>query len=125
MTTPVIQALHREYPSAIKDVVADKRSKDVFINCSYRGDIFYKEKDKFLRGGPALVGRLIRVRYKLIVDLRTDAVEIPTPTFFSVDKPERCLPWGPSPHWLIGENSDARNITVKAAEAKVRKAMSG
>jgi heptosyltransferase-3 len=285
MTTPVLQALHLAHPSAKIDVVADRRSKDVFINCPYLGSIYYKEKNKFLRGGPSLLGQLFRQRYKLIVDLRTDglayllraekkltkfgassyglhaveslmgiirplhghlpippthiwldetnietsnqmlgaltgkrllaigpgcggrrpekfwptdyyaklsnsladvfegvvfvggeqdvplarkisnqlqlpfldtcgateiiqaaailsqvsmfvgsdsglghvagAVGTPTLTFFSVDKPERCLPWGPSPHWLVGKHGDARNIPVDAAEAIIRTAISG
>lgn len=283
MTTPVLQSLHSAYPEAKIDIVADRRSKDVFVNCPYRGDIYYKEKDKFLRGGPALIRELFGKRYRLIVDLRTDglayllraerrltkfggsdygphavenlmgiisplhgdspipsthiwldeasirhskqilgklkgkrllalgpgcggrraekfwptdnyaelansmadvfegvvflggepdqplaekiikktqlpyvdtcgrteiiqaaallkqvslfvgsdsglghvagAVGIPTLTFFSVDKPERCLPRGPSPHWLMGENGDARNISVKAAEDRIRTAI--
>ncbi len=285
MTTPVLQALHAAYPEAKIDIVADRRSKDVFINCPYRGDIYYKEKNRFLRGGPALIRQLFGKRYMLVVDLRTDglayllraqrkltkfggaaygphaveslmgiirplhgespipsthiwlddseikhskqilgklegqrllaigpgcggrraekfwptecyaelansladvfegvvflggeqdtplaekitsqlqlpfintcggteiiqaaallkqvsmfvgsdsglghvagAVGTPTLTFFSVDKPERCLPRGPSSDWLMGENGDARNISVKAAEAKIRTAISG
>jgi len=32
-------------------------------------------------------------------------------------------PWGNHAVWLQGENNDARNITVAAAEARVRECM--
>ena len=46
-----------------------------------------------------------------------------TLSFFSVDKPARCLPWGPFAQYLEGEEEDARNITVQAAEKMVREAI--
>ena len=51
------------------------------------------------------------------------AMDTATLTFFSVDDPERCLPWGPSASWLKGESRDARNISVTAAEQKIREAI--
>lgn len=74
MTTPVLQALHAKYPRAIIDIVADRRSSEMFLHCPYRGEIFYKEKQKFLRGGLALIKRLRVTKYDLIVDLRTDGL---------------------------------------------------
>ncbi len=284
MTTPVLQALHQACPAATIDIVADSRSDIIFWNCPYRGEIFYKHKDRFLRGAPALIRQLWGKRYDIIVDLRTDrlayllrgkkrytkiksqtygphaieslmgiikavhgnqplpatriwlnedhvifardkmgsmsgkhvlamgpgcggkrqrkfwptkryaqlanvladifdgvlllggsgdekltreivedlklpsvdmckqtsllqaaallqeakmlvgsdsglghiagAVNTATLTFFSTDAPERCLPWGPSASWLMGEGGDARNISVADAETKIREALS-
>jgi ADP-heptose:LPS heptosyltransferase len=74
MTTPVLQALHAKFPDAIIDIVADKRSSEIFLNCPYRGEIIYKNKKSFLRGGPALIGKLRSHKYDLVVDLRTDGL---------------------------------------------------
>jgi heptosyltransferase III len=74
MTTPVLQALHAKFPDAIIDIVADQRSGDIFLNCPYRGEIIYKNKKSFLRGGPALIRKLRSRKYDLIVDLRTDGL---------------------------------------------------
>lgn len=283
MTTPVLQALHQAYPKAIIDIVSDRRSESIFHDCPYRGNLFYKNKQRFLRGALTLIRQLFGKRYDIIVDLRTDglayllrskkrytktgrqsyghhaiedlmgiiksihgdkplpathiwlrkdivnfttsvfaespndkvlaigpgcggkkqakfwptknyaqlanalsdifnsvlivggpgdvqlamevsenlklpyidmcnktsllqaaallqqtkmfigsdsglghvagAVGTATLTLFSVDDPGRCLPWGPSASWLMGNNKDARNITVVDAEEKIRKAM--
>lgn len=72
MTTPVLQALHAKYPEAKIDIVADRRSSDIFLHCPYRGDLFYKQKREILRGGYLLLKALRARRYDLIVDLRTD-----------------------------------------------------
>jgi lipopolysaccharide heptosyltransferase III len=74
MTTPVLQALHQAYPTARVDIVADKRSDIIFQHCPYRGEIFYKHKDKFLRGALALIKQLLGKQYDIIVDLRTDGL---------------------------------------------------
>lgn len=74
MTTPVLQALHEKFPDAIIDIVADRRSSDIFVNCPYRGEIVHKEKQSFLRGGPALIRKLRTWKYDLVVDLRTDGL---------------------------------------------------
>lgn len=74
MTTPVLQTLHRIYPRAVIDMVVDKRSRDLFVHCPYRGELFEKDKQAFMRGFPRLVFRLARKRYRLAVDLRTDGL---------------------------------------------------
>jgi ADP-heptose:LPS heptosyltransferase len=51
------------------------------------------------------------------------AVGAPALAFFSLDRPERVLPWGNRAVWLMGENEDARNISVQEAESSVRKCM--
>ena len=48
------------------------------------------------------------------------SVGTPTLTFFSVDQPSRCLPWGPAAHYLEGKDGDARNIPVDSAEQSIR-----
>lgn len=74
MTTPVLEALHRRYPEAAIDLVADRRSSEVFTHCPYRGRIVLKEKRTGWRGTLKLVRELRRMRYDLIVDLRTDGL---------------------------------------------------
>ena len=74
MTTPVLEALHRRYPQAMIDLVADRRSSEVFSHCPYRGRIVLKDKRAGWRGTLKLVRDLRRTRYDLIVDLRTDGL---------------------------------------------------
>lgn len=74
MTTPVLEALHRHYPDAVIDLVADRRSSEVFTHCPYRGRIVFKEKRAGWRGTLQLVRVLWHTRYDLIVDLRTDGL---------------------------------------------------
>ena len=72
LTTPVLQFLHRYDETAAIDIVGDKRSSELFLHCPYRGEIYHKQKQRFLRGTPALLLELRRKRYDLVVDLRTD-----------------------------------------------------
>lgn len=74
MTAPVLETLHRRYPDAVIDIVADRRSSEVFTHCPYRGHIFLKEKRAGWRGTLQLVRTLRRTHYDLIVDLRTDGL---------------------------------------------------
>lgn len=74
MTTPVLEALHRRYPDALIDLVADRRSSEVFTHCPYRGRVVFKEKRAGWRGTLQLVRALRHTRYDLIVDLRTDGL---------------------------------------------------
>lgn len=74
MTTPVLEALHAHYPDAAIDLVADRRSSEVFTHCPYLGRIVFKEKRAGWRGTWRLVRDLRRTRYELIVDLRTDGL---------------------------------------------------
>jgi ADP-heptose:LPS heptosyltransferase len=48
------------------------------------------------------------------------AMSIPTLTFFSVDRPERVLPWGGNANWLLSSDNYARNISLEDAINKVR-----
>lgn len=72
MTTPVLEAMHALYPNARIDIVADRRSSEIFEHCPYRGRILHKNKDERLRGVGSLLRELRSVAYELIVDLRTD-----------------------------------------------------
>jgi ADP-heptose:LPS heptosyltransferase len=72
LTTPVLNALHQLFPDAPLDIVADRRSADVYEPCPFRRTVFYKEKRTLLRGLPGLLRQLRRERYELVVDLRTD-----------------------------------------------------
>ena len=72
LTTPVLRLLHRHDESATIDIVGDERSSVLFRHCPYRGEIYHKQKQGFLRGVPALWNELRRKRYDLVVDLRTD-----------------------------------------------------
>ena len=74
LTTPVLQFLHRHDEAASIDIVSDKRSSLLFRHCPYRGEIYNKQKERFLRGVPALWYELRRKRYDLVVDLRTDVL---------------------------------------------------
>jgi heptosyltransferase-3 len=74
MTTPVLEALHRQHPQAVIDIVTDARASDLFEFCPYRGEIILKQKG--WRGTIALLKRLRVTRYDLIVDLRTDGLTL-------------------------------------------------
>lgn len=72
LTTPVLQFLHRYDETATIDIVGDERSSMLFLHCPYRGEIYHKQKQRFLRGTLALLLELRRKRYDWVVDLRTD-----------------------------------------------------
>jgi ADP-heptose:LPS heptosyltransferase len=74
MTTPVLVTLHRLYPTAKIDIVADARSAELFEPCPFRGEIFLKNKKAGWRGLYTLVKTLRQRRYTTIVDLRTDGL---------------------------------------------------
>lgn len=74
MTTPALETLHRRYPTARIDLVADRRSDAIFHHCPYLEHIFYKDKTAGTRGLLKLIAQLRKQRYDLIVDLRTDGL---------------------------------------------------
>jgi heptosyltransferase-3 len=74
MTTPVMEALHRRYPRAVLDIVADRRSSALFGHCPYLNRVIHRDKQQGWRGSLALVRELRRCHYDLIVDLRTDGL---------------------------------------------------
>jgi lipopolysaccharide heptosyltransferase III len=74
MTTPVLRTLHELYPEAVIDIVGDQRSSEIFKNCPFRGEIYHKQKKRFLRGLPGLVKELWFQSYDVIVDIRTDGL---------------------------------------------------
>jgi heptosyltransferase III len=76
MTTPVMSALHKKYPLAVMDIVADARSSELFRHCPCRGEIFLKDKQAGWQGLIRLARQLRRKRYDLVVDLRTDGLTL-------------------------------------------------
>lgn len=74
LTTPTLESLHRRFPDALIDIVADERSAIIFRDCPYRGQIFIKKKRSGLAGLFELVSQLRQTTYDLAVDLRTDGL---------------------------------------------------
>ena len=74
MTTPVLESLHMKYPNAVIDIVSAARSDILYEHCPYRGNVYLKNKNKFLRGSLDLLQQVRRNSYDLIVDLRTDGL---------------------------------------------------
>ena len=72
LTIPVLRFLNRHDENASIDIVSDHRSASLFQHCPCRGDIYHKQKNRLLRGAPALLFELRRNRYDIVVDLRTD-----------------------------------------------------
>ena len=48
------------------------------------------------------------------------AVKTPVISFFSVDNPKRCRPWGRSVICLKGDNNDARNISIENVNSSIQ-----
>lgn len=72
MTTPVLTALHAQYPQAKIDLVCDPRSSALFDDCPYLGQRFVRDKKSGWRGYWRLIQAVRHARYDIIVDLRTD-----------------------------------------------------
>ncbi len=51
------------------------------------------------------------------------AVHIPTISFFSVDRPERCRPWGNKALYVEDKEGDARNIEVDKISDMIKKVL--
>ncbi|CAH9019253.1 glycosyltransferase family 9 protein [Candidatus Nitrosacidococcus sp. I8] len=74
MTTPVLETLYQQFPEAKVDIVADRRSSEIFQYCPYIDGIFHKNKNEGWQGVIRLIRQLRTTRYDLIVDLRTDGL---------------------------------------------------
>jgi heptosyltransferase-3 len=74
MTTPVLTSLQNKYPEAVFDIVADKRGAVLYKNFPSLNKLYFKDKNKFLRGVPDLIKQLWKNRYDLIVDVRSDGL---------------------------------------------------
>ena len=74
MTTPVLTSLQNKYPEAMFDIVVDKRGAALYKNFPSLNKLYFKDKDKFLRGVPDLMKQLWKNRYDLIVDVRSDGL---------------------------------------------------
>jgi heptosyltransferase-3 len=74
LTTPTLESLHRQYPTAVIDIVCDKRSAILFRYCPYVDRQILKEKRSGWLGLFRLVSQLRKKKYDLAVDLRTDGL---------------------------------------------------
>ena len=74
MTTPVMKTLHNKFPAALFDIVTDKRAAQLYKNCPFINNLYLKDKNKLLRGVPALLLQLWKSRYDIIVDVRSDGL---------------------------------------------------
>lgn len=72
MTTPVLAAIHAQFPHARIDLVSDIRSSALFESCPYIGHIFVRDKKTGWAGYRQLIAELRKTYYEVIVDLRTD-----------------------------------------------------
>lgn len=74
MTTPVLEAIHQQYPQAIIDVMGDARSEILFKHCPFMGQFIRKEKNVSFRKAWQLIKQIRKTQYDLAVDLRTDGL---------------------------------------------------
>ena len=74
MTTPVLETLHRRFPEALIDIVADARSSSLLRAAPYIGEIFHREKRAGITKQLALLATLRRNRYLAAVDMRTPLI---------------------------------------------------
>ena len=74
MTTPVFEALRVAYPRCVIDIVADKRSSDIFGGAPYLGKIFHREKKGGVIKTIKLIAELRKTYYDIVIDLRTNLI---------------------------------------------------
>lgn len=74
MTTPVLKTLHVKFPNALFDIVTDRRAIGLYGSYPFLNKLYIKDKDKFLRGVPALLFELWKNAYDVIVDVRSDGL---------------------------------------------------
>lgn len=106
LTTPVLRALREHYPEDRVDIVAGPRSAAVFEGCPWLARLLVKEKNRPLRGLPALLGTLRETRYRVAVDLRTDLIG------YLVRAERRFLHWRARPY---GPHAVERHMGAIAA----------
>ena len=78
------------------------------ISCSLLETAAFLEKAIMYIGPDSGVGHI------------ASAVKTPVISFFSVDKPERCRPWGKSVICLKGSDRDARNIPIESVSVAIK-----
>lgn len=133
LTTPALESLHKQYPSAVIDIVCDKRSSILFRYCPYIDRLILKEKRSGWRGLLKLILQLRKRKYDLAVDLRTDGLLIliqskikifklsnhSTLNMHSADKHHSSLrkhirvPIPDSRIWLSNKEQDFANLVFK------------
>jgi ADP-heptose:LPS heptosyltransferase len=75
LTTPVLELMRRRHPEAVIDIVTAPRAAPVFEHFPWRGETILK-RGHGVRSALALLRRLRRTRYDLVVDLRTDGLAL-------------------------------------------------
>ena len=78
------------------------------ISCSLLETAAFLEKAIIYIGPDSGVGHI------------ASAVKTPVISFFSVDRPERCRPWGKSVICLKGADNDARNIPIESVNNAIQ-----
>ena len=78
------------------------------ISCSLLETAAFLEKAIIYIGPDSGVGHI------------ASAVKTPVISFFSVDRPERCRPWGKSVICLKGADNDARNIPIESVNIAIQ-----
>ncbi len=71
MSSTLLVSLNKMYPDATIDVVADKRTANMYSSCPFIGEVYIKDKNRFLRGTPHLLLSLRKNYYDIVVDIRT------------------------------------------------------
>lgn len=74
MTTPVLHALHQQYPNAVIDIVGDARSDSLFKHLPFLGQMIRKQKGASLSQTIQLIRQIRQTKYDIAVDLRTDGL---------------------------------------------------
>jgi len=74
LTTPSLEALHKQFPDALIDIVGDARSKIIFQHCPYLGAFYLKDKNLGWVGIFSLLRKIRRTNYDLAIDLRSDGL---------------------------------------------------
>lgn len=74
MTTPVLVALHAQYPNAVIDIVGDTRSEVLLKHFPYIGAFFRKQKRATLKQTIQFIWLLRESDYDVAVDLRSDGL---------------------------------------------------
>ena len=78
------------------------------ISCSLLETAAFLEKAIIYIGPDSGVGHI------------ASAVKTPVVSFFSVDRPERCRPWGKPVICLKGADNDARNISIESVNIAIQ-----
>ena len=134
MTTPVMQWIIEQYPECLVDIVCDKKSYEIFINCPNRNNIFLKNKEEGFFGVVNLLHQLRKKNYDVAIDLRTDFLlyfiharkkifKIKDNKIHSVEKHFQCLNINQKPFdthiWISNENNKKLTKIIKNKKLRI------